>query len=513
MSATGKYWVWSLFITVVFIAIHGYLFNCSDQEEHLPQVYKLLDNSLYKGDYVVENLVSDFSIRFFYVRVVYFFSLFLPVSAVCFLLYLTLTTVSVYFAIRLAVFFLSNDAASVIIISVVFLLLNNFTVGGNNIHDNILTCTVFANAGCFAAWYYFFKKNYYTAFASAGAASLFQVLMGLHVFVLMLMLLMIFENQKRYIKLLLSFGIYLLFAAPMLLPILYRQFLIKSDVPDELFYYTLYVFRNPHHYLPGYFSVNDYLKSAVLLATAGISALILKPFWKKDFFAITVFIISGMIGYYFLMEIFEMHVVGKLQWFKTSVWLTFFCCIACGSWITHIPFLNKWFSIRRFWNLILIFSFTLLLLLLNTKYLPLGNRQYNYHAGNFKSTHLSKMHEWIKTHTEKDALFITLPDDDSFLCEAKRPLIVAYKAVIHEPWFMVQWYLDFLNAYKVTDEINWLPKHVIQNALENYYSTNNYNYLLQHHVKYRVDDITKCKYKNELGKVVFKSGNYVLTKL
>ena len=179
MSKSGKYWLWSFFVAVVFIAVHGYLFNSSDQEEHLPQVYKLHDATLYKGDYVVESLLSNFSIRFFYVRVVYVFSLLVPVSVTCFVLHLLLITVTAFFIIRTAQLFLVSSSASVAVALLSLIVMNNVTVGGNGVEDNLLTCTVFANAGCMGAWFYFFKKNYVTAFALAGVASLFQLLIGL----------------------------------------------------------------------------------------------------------------------------------------------------------------------------------------------------------------------------------------------------------------------------------------------------------------------------------------------
>lgn len=513
MSKTSKYWVWSFAIAILFIAVHGYQFNCSDQEEHLPQVYKLHDASLYKGDYVVESLLNEFSIRFFYVRVVYFSSLLIPVSIVCFVLHIVLVSMAAYFIMRLADVFLNSSVAAVASAMLALLVLNNFTVGGNNIEDTLLTCTSFANAGCLGAWYFYFKKNYSTAFAMAGAASLFQVLMGMHVFMLMAALLLLFEKEKKVPKLILSMGVYLLFASPMLIPIVYRQFFITSSANNDLFYYVLYVFRNPHHYIPSFFPINDYLKTLALIGVALGTTFILKPKFNKEIYAAVALIIAGMILYYLVLEQFGFLFIGKLQWFKTCTWLTVSCCIACCTWIKHLSFLNKLLNNAVFTKASGFLAIFILLLILNSKYLPIEKLKYRYQVGNYPKTDLTIMHEWISANTSKEALFVSFPNDDSFLCEAKRPLAVAYKAVIHEPWFMIKWYIDFLNIYKIKDNTVWEMKHVMDNATTSYNGINNNDYLKHKGVKYRIDDMSKNRYINSTGKPVFKKGKYLLTML
>ena len=513
MSKSGKYWLWSFFVAVVFIAVHGYLFNSSDQEEHLPQVYKLHDAALYKGDYVVESLLSNFSIRFFYVRVVYVFSLLMPVSVTCFVLHLLLITVTAFFIIRTAQLFLVSSSASVAVAFLALVIMNNVTVGGNGVEDNLLTCTVFANAGCMGAWFYFFKKNYVTSFALAGVASLFQLLMGLHVFVLMLLMIFVLEKERTYIRMLFSSGVYLLFASPMLIPILYRQFFMSHSSSDDLFYYVLYVFRNPHHYIPSFFPTKDYLKTGALLIGAIFSVFILKPKWAKEFYVLILLIVGGMLIYFLLLEKFNFLVIGKLQWFKTCTWLTVFCCIAICSWLVQVPVLQKLSGNKMLSQISIVISFLVVVLILNSKYLPTEKLKHRYAIGNYPKNDLTLMHEWINNNCEKDALFVSLPDDDSFLCEAKRPIIVGYKAVIHEPWFMTPWYVEFINTYHLHDNVKWEMKKVIPDASGSYSNYNNNEYLKHKGVKYRIDDISKCQFVKSIGETVFRQGNYLLTRL
>ncbi|MBK7682934.1 MAG: hypothetical protein IPJ26_10960 [Bacteroidetes bacterium] len=59
------------------------------------------------------------------------------------------------------------------------------------------------------------------------------------------------------------------------------------------------------------------------------------------------------------------------------------------------------------------------------------------------------MHYWISKNTPTNAIFLTLPEDDSFLCEARRSTIVGYKGVIHQPDFMIPWYDKMKEVYGV----------------------------------------------------------------
>jgi hypothetical protein len=205
--------------------------------------------------------------------------------------------------------------------------------------------------------------------------------------------------------------------------------------------------------------------------------------------------------------------IGKLQWFKTCTWLTVFCSIALCSWFVHLPLLLKESHLKLFSKGALLLSCLAIFAILNSKYLPIQSLRQKYKVGNFQKSDLTIMHEWINNNIEKNALFVTLPADDSFLCEARRPLIVGYKAIIHEHWFMVQWYLLFTNTYHLKDNMNWEAKDVIYKAEESYNNYDNNAFLKHKGVKYRIDNMLKSSYVNTQVQPIFKSGNYVLTAL
>lgn len=512
MSKTGKYWLVAFFYAVLFMVVYGYQFNSSDQEEHLPQVYKLLNPALYQGDYVVSDLLNNFGIRFFYVHVVYALAHVMPVSTACFVLQLTLLATFCFYLLRLVFLFFKTDATAYVAPMICLIALNRYTVGGNAISDSMLTCSVFANAACIAALYYFFAGRKMLPYGLAGLATLFQLLMGLHVFLLMagVQLVTLFTSRGIFYTLR-GAGIYLVTAGCMLVPVFARQFL-SHDVNSELYYYVLYVFRNPHHYLPSFFATGDYVKSMFLVALATTSILVVNPRFRKMLVVFMVLIVAGMLFYYFAFEVWGIQAMGKLQWFKTSTWLTLFCGIAISGWAVRFKKMHHYIAnkyspfVAGGVGLVLLWGVT------HSEKIPVVALQNKYQVGNYKKTDLTLMHEWINKNTPPDARMISFVLDESFLCEAQRPMPVAWKAIIHEPWFMTRWYSDFTGCYHLTDTIKWERRDMKAIAEESYNTFNNNVYLKLYGVKYRLDDTASCRL-NDLGRVVHVEGRYMLTEV
>src|SRR5665213_3641753 len=110
-SETFTYFLYAVFIACLFLFIKGYQFNTDDQAEHLPQVYQLMDHSLYQHDYFVTEYHKTYSLRSFYVWMVYGLSFIAPISAICFVLTLLFISLSVYSFIRITTHFTKNKFA------------------------------------------------------------------------------------------------------------------------------------------------------------------------------------------------------------------------------------------------------------------------------------------------------------------------------------------------------------------------------------------------------------------
>ena len=181
---------------------------------------------------------------------IYLFHFIIPVSVTCFLLQVLCVAVCAWSVQQIVLYFNTSyllASCSAFFVLVVF---NNFTIGGNALLDNQLTCGNFAVAFCTLAFYFMFKKGWYAVAIFTGLASLFQVLAGLQVMMIIAFVYAITEKgSNNIVSLLKMLLVYLLVASPMLFPIVYLQMHVQPSEQSKLFYDILYRVRNPNHYL------------------------------------------------------------------------------------------------------------------------------------------------------------------------------------------------------------------------------------------------------------------------
>jgi hypothetical protein len=159
----------------------------------------------------------------------------------------------------------------------------------------------------------------------------------------------------------------------------------------------------------------------------------------------------------------------------------------------------------------LFLSCVLLFIIFNSSAIPFEKINGRYKLGSYKRSDQQKMHEWIEKNTSKEAVFLVSPTDISFLCEAKRSLLIGYKAVIHEPYFMIPWAEKFQRIYQIQHTTN-SPQSAYELAV-NSYSSKIYFPLPNERVDYRIDNLNECKFANQLGEIVHKEGKLVLTRV
>lgn len=510
MSQTVKYWIWSLFYALLFLGVYGYFFNSSDLEEHLPLVYKLRNPLLYQSDYVTDYLYNNFSIRYFYAYTLFFLSHLIALPQLCFgLMVLALTVFSFYY-MRLSFLIFKDDFTAILTPLAGLILLNKITVGGNTVFDNMLTCSVFASALCMAAFYYSFDGKTKTAMLLCGIATLYQPLIGMQVMLLLLIKNIVFQRNIGR-NLISGIICYLIPALFMLVPLFKRQFFDTSSGSDSYYYYILYVFRNPHHYLPSFFLLSDYLKNIFLVLFTAMLFFTQPSAYNRQLMFMVITIISGMLIYYFLFDKLNMQVLGKTQWFKTSVWLTLICGIFIARYLSRLKFLLKVFRLKFIHVTVFIITLFLFAAITHSARIPVTKFQSRYQIGVYHKSDLTLMHEWIKDSIPSDKIILSFPEDDSFLCEAQHPTPVAWKAIIHEPWFLKKWHHDFISLYHIEEPIRWEKTDFKTMAETGYNHFNNPQLNSKYRIAYRIDDITQSTVINS-SSIVHLQGNYVLWK-
>jgi len=506
---------WTVFLSFLFIAIYGYTFNCGDQEEHLPYVYKLLNHNLYTNDYIVPLQVSNFSIRFYFAWLLYGFGSFVSMPILVCCIYISCLGVFIYFLGRIAEVGSNWKYSFIIGPFISLLLLNTFTIGGNTLFDNQLTCSCFASALSAVALYNCILNRNLIAAAFAGLASLFQLLIGMHTAMIIIVIILFSKNGNR-LKMIIHFSlIYLIFSSAMLIPILLRQ---SESLPiNELDLYNsiLFNFRNAHHYIPSCFPLKDYIKTFFCWLIIFSSALFYKSKWNKLIIIIMAFVIFGCLAYTIGFESFGIASIGKLQLFKITGWVTILGAIPLTFFLSTIIRIRTFVDIfitslqKVVWPL----SFAVFILLMNTSFISLSKLNGRYQMGNYNKSTLTKLHEWIAVNTNIESVILPLPNDDSFLCEAQRSIPVGYKAIIHEPFFLLPWYDHFYSIYGVRLIPYQKEQQVLERAMKIYPTRPDSSVISTIKIDYRIWDLSQTS-KLMLARktIIFQEGNYIITK-
>jgi len=441
---------WSALIALLFIAVKGYTFNGGDQEEHLPYVYRLLNPQLYPSDYLVPYQVTHFTVRYFYAHLIAFVAGWFPVSGVVLFFHFTCLMIFTGATGALAARIARSELAFVLAPALALLVFNDWTTGGNSIMDIQLTSSVFAMASGAVAVQIAYERKYNAMAFFAGIAALFQVLIGLQLFVVLLVVVVGINRKafplKEAVK---SIGVFLITASPMLFPVMKQQLFSGEEYDPELYQFILFEFRNAHHYIPSGFPKADYLRTLVI--SGGATVIFLLGFFtdfRRYFFWLAATVIAGSVLYFLAFEVLGYVVIGKLQWFKTSTWLTWTAAITLAAYLTSLRLAFKAESLITSYGTTLPLALMLpILLFVNSGDFIHPKVAQRYQFSGKPITDLQRMHRWIHDSTSVESVFVIPPDDDRFLCEAQRSVPVAWKGIIHEPWFLIPWYRNFKLVY------------------------------------------------------------------
>lgn len=434
----SKYFIF-LLIAFSYILCNGYLFNTGDQAEHLPQIYQKLNPQLYSNDFFLNYYNQTFTVRYYFVYLVYGFSLFFGVKASCLIIYLVCLYAAIAGFFELANYFYSNQLKSWLAVVVYLFLFRHFTVGGNYFQDNMLVGSSLAEAFCIWAFVNLFKNKYLFSGILCGFAALFQPLIGLQVagiigVILLVNLFLVKQNNISFKNVFTYALAFLSIALFIFIPVFLSQLNVNNANQVEA-NIILFEYRGALHYLPQLFPFKDLIFTSFFVL---VSLVALQYFTKKDktiFITIILVIIIVCIIFTMILSLNPVNNLGKFQWYKTTVWLGIFCSILCINFIP-IKFIKS-ISIS-------IFSFTFLYVVFNSvTYFKSGYIQINNQSIS------TQTHEWIKENTPINALFLAPPNDYSFNCEAQRSTAANYKAIVHETKYLLDWKLTMEKYYKL----------------------------------------------------------------
>ena len=169
-----------------------------------------------------------------------------------------------------------------------------------------------------------------------------------------------------------------------------------------------------------------------MLLIGGFSYWFVKPKDKGFYLGLAGFGLLGMLVYWLALEHFGLYQIGKVQWFKVTVWIAAFSSIAiagiAGQLVTGI---NSGYALRKsLLPVSLLGSILLLCSITNSKYLP-ESIHGKWMVGNRTYSDLEKMHQWIEANTDKDISVLVAPTNNAFGCQARRSTPHAYEGCRH----------------------------------------------------------------------------------
>ncbi|PZF72353.1 DUF6798 domain-containing protein [Taibaiella soli] len=508
--------LWNFFFTITAIFLNGYRYGMGDLEEHLPQVFKKLNPKLYPYDYFTVPATTRFTIREIYVNTISFFSHLFPVATVCFAFYLICTFCIVAYTRKITAFFFKDPYSAYISPVLLLIFLHSWTVGGNEILDYELTCSVFSSAFCVAAFYYFLREKYFTAGVLIGFATLYQLLQGLQFYGIIVLLIALLPTSKKWQSVgKISTG-YLLAGAYMLIPIFYRQFFMPHANADMPRFYQILTGIYSGHYKASAFPLKNYLQSiSLIVVTLGLLAVTRNE--KFRLFA-TLFgiIVGGCVVYYCTTELFHWNTIYKLQWFKTTIWISFFASVIIAGYAGKL--LSGFLKINPYQPVVLILLFGVVIWQSLFVYSVPGIIRKSW-AGKYMvgpyypKSDLTRMHEWINQNTPADAIILSMPFDVAILCETKRSTPTGSRAIIHEPDFILNWYDRFAKIYAIDTCSENTPylQRLIQ-AAPNYRQETNKELAPKCQYDYRIANIGTPGCAGDTLNIVHTEGNYALIK-
>lgn len=502
MNRELQRWIQALALAVLFILIKGYTFNTDDQAEHLPQVYQMLDPELYPHDYFVQETNQIFTVRFYYERLVYAGATVMSVANWCFLLMLVFTSIMTYSIQRMYELVFGFEKLSWLAPILVLVVFNGWTVGGNGVFGNGLICSLMAKSLATLGLWRFLAKDQFGSGIAIGAATLFQPLVGFQLMLVQGLVLVSRMDLKSIAKLGSGF---LVIGSPMIIPLFIRQFTLSGG-ESQLFWDVMYQFRNYLHYLPSMFPITHFAKSAIMLAVGVGAVLYFRSTVRKDILISLAAILLGLAVYTVGIELIGLNAIGKTQWYKTTIWIALFGAIGLTAFLQLL--VPEKLKLGNRFTRILPLTVIVFGLFMATNTAKFSWPPKRIMVGEYQLTDQEKMHQWIAENTDKDAVFLVAPNNYSFQCEAKRSIPIGFKAIIHEPEFMISWYQEFQRIYGIgLDNLDGRKTEEIATASYNSVRFSDSN----SGIDYRLDDASQCQFLDELGPIVHQEGNWILT--
>ncbi|OFX41906.1 MAG: hypothetical protein A2X08_03345 [Bacteroidetes bacterium GWA2_32_17] len=455
---------------VYFLLIlhHGYELGRNDHEQ-AAYGYFLNDNSLYAYDFYMQSLVQQTpNERTFYGKFISFTGNNIPLFS--FIWHFVFTIILLLGVRKISTLFIKNEWFRWLSVTTLFLVLYNIHLGSNELYYNSFIPSLPAKAiGVWGLWFFTQKKYLYASLLYA-LSIYFQPLAGGQLVVISFILLLITSIKTDKLKFFKN-ALWLVIPVSFItLPFLISAFLKfnNSNVPDCFIFDVFFSFRNPHHFLPSYFSLKNYF----VLIPIFIFSLIYYKKHSAEIFYFILTVIFGCFVYAFFVEYYHYEKAASTQWFKSTIWVEMFGAIALIGMLEQIVnnIIDKYFLQKKTFMLFVFISTAFVLQILFPFNLPW---KVKYDFNSFaKPDNAVKISLMAKEKTPVNACFVTPIDFTELKFYGQRSSYIDYKLPVHNKLKIVEWMQRVARVYKVDYRNKEKGFEVNKVANNNFYNLN-----------------------------------------
>lgn len=420
----------------ILLLCHGYQFGSGDMVQLDPLVLFHVHPDLYANDLYISNATASFpNERFFFLQLLYPFANHLEWAS--FLLHAIFSLLLLGGIRAISKRYIFDEWLRELVPLIVFIPLYGINLGSNELYYGIFHPSLVAKAIGVWAIYYWLNGRVILALAISALSTLMHPVAGLQVFTGIFLAesaLSFQEKRSGLPKRLVIGGLIWLLTAGIFILLLFFRFRDTSTTGID-FFQIFYVFRNPHHYIPGSFPVRSWY---IIGGLTVLAALLYFFRERRLFWFFSVHILLLAIYSYGTIAL-RAESITTLQWFKATIWLEMLAVIAVIGW------LEKWWSRLAPKMMYRTGVITLIIIVLAYGWYVSPSYSYAHQYQPYQLPFIDYTDDAIaisraaKEFTPEDALFIHPCHFTELKYFGERSSFVEYKALTHTKSFLKEW--------------------------------------------------------------------------
>lgn len=314
-----------LITSIVSLFAYGYQFPSENNLVELPSIYSRLDPNLYRQDFYVQ-AQSEPGVRFFFDHAVVLATQITQSLPIAYFLAYSLAFTSFVFGVYQLTRRISESQLAAGIAVLLCLRGINVTISEVDIFRTEPIPAIFSMSITIWGIYFAFVRSWIKSYFCFGLAALLQFLVGVlpGLLVLPILLWETLRSQtlkRAIISISLPLGIFSCFIALVYVPLTLNGLLSNVQLSSTEFIHLYAIIRHPHHILPSYWHVGEFL----CFTLGGLFCLCntrqIKPRDRNALLTIVVGSFLSLILTYLFVELYPNELIVKLQLGRTTPFL------------------------------------------------------------------------------------------------------------------------------------------------------------------------------------------------